>query len=351
MTTCYLHEHFLPSGHRAVTLENELLSVTLLPDKGADIYTLIFKPRDMDVLWKSPTSLKRRTVGVETSTGNSQVSWLDHYEGGWQEIFPNGGSSCSYKGALLTFHGEASTSAWDYRVVSNSGTKIVVEFTVNLARSPFTLTRNVTIESKLPSVILEEKVTNCAQEEMHYMWGHHPAFGAPFLGADCRLHIPSRRIETDEAEMSASRFHPGASDSWPVVKAKDGSNIDMSVIPPDNTRISELHYISGLEDGWYGVSSPAHNFGFGLIWPKDVFPYLWYWLELKGSSAYPWYGRAYVVALEPFTSIPGSGLEKAIENGTAPLLGPDQTIEARLVATFFEHADEIHSISVEGVAS
>lgn len=349
--TCHIVEGVLPGGYRIVTIENELLSVTVLPEKGADIYSLIFKSRGIDVLWKSPTGLKRRTAGVETSAGNSQVSWLDYYEGGWQEIFPNGGNPCSYKGAVLNFHGEASTSAWDYRVLSKTASKISVEFVVNLARSPFTLIRNVTIESKRHSVILEEKVINNAEEEMHFMWGHHPAFGAPFLGARSRLQIPARRIETSDAEMTASRLLPSVSGSWPLLRGRDGAEIDMSVIPTDDQRISELHYISGLEDGWYGITSPEHNFGFGLVWPKEVFPYLWYWLELKGSFGYPWYGRSYVMALEPFTSIPGSGLERAIEKGTAALLGPKQSIDARVVATFMEHTDDIQCISAEGVVS
>jgi hypothetical protein len=351
MNGCRLHEHVLSGEYRAVTLENELLSVTFLPEKGADIYSLVYKPRELDVLWKSPVGLRAKARGIETSSGNSQVSWLDQYEGGWQEIFPNGGAACTYKGAPLGFHGEASVSPWDYRVVSNSAAKIAVEFTVNLGRSPFRLTRVVIVEAKVPRVVIEEKVTNYADEEMHFMWGHHPGFGAPFLDSTCRLHIPAGRIQTHDAEMPSSRTPTGVSGSWPMFPGRDEQQIDLSVIPPEDQRISELHYISELQDGWYGITSGKHNFGFGLVWPKAVFPYLWYWLELKGSFGYPWYGRAYVMALEPFTSIPGSGLERAIENNTAPTLGPQQSIEARLVATFFEPAGEIESISADGLVS
>lgn len=351
MTSCSFREHFLPGEHRAVTIENESLSVTLLPAKGADLYSLVYKPKGLDVLWKSPAGLRAHGQGIETSSGNSHVSWLDHYEGGWQEIFPNGGAACSYKGASLSFHGEASASAWDYRVVSRSAAKITVEFSVALGRSPFMLVRSVTVEAGLQQILLEEKVTNCAEEEMHYMWGHHPAFGAPFLDAGCRLHVPASNVQTHDAEIEASRILPETSGSWPMSKARDGRAIDLSVIPPREQRISELHYISQLQDGWYAVTNAKYNLGFGLVWPREVFPYLWYWLELKGSFGYPWYGRSYVMALEPFTSIPGSGLEQAIEKGTAPVLGPQESIEARLVATFFEPAGEVTSISADGIVS
>jgi len=351
MTTCHLKEHILSGDYCAVTIENELLSVTLLPDKGADIYSLIYKPRDLDVLWKSPAGLRPKGAGIETSSGNSHVSWLDHYEGGWQGIFPNGGSACSYKGAPLSFHGEASVSAWDYRIVSKSASKITVEFTVNLARSPFKLVRLVTVESRLARVVMEEKITNTAEEEMHYMWGHHPALGAPFIDAGCRLHVPARGVETHDVEIATSRILPGVSGSWPMLNGRDEQTIDLSVMPSRDQRISELHYISELQDGWYGITNSKYNLGFGLVWPKEVFQYLWYWLELKGSFGHPWYGRSYVMALEPFTSVPGNGLERAIEKGTAPVLGPQESIEARVVATFFEPPDEINSISADGFVS
>ena len=29
----------------------------------------------------------------------SQTAWLDHYGGGWQELFPNAGAACTVDGA------------------------------------------------------------------------------------------------------------------------------------------------------------------------------------------------------------------------------------------------------------
>ena len=36
------------AGYRAVVLENEKLRVTVIADKGADIYEFLYKPRDVD---------------------------------------------------------------------------------------------------------------------------------------------------------------------------------------------------------------------------------------------------------------------------------------------------------------
>ena len=350
--SCRFTEHTLDHGMRAVTLENDILSVTLLPEKGADIYSLVYKPREMDVLWKAPWGLKRPGTGFHTAGENTEVIWMDHYTGGWQEIFPNGGDECTYKGGLLCFHGEVSTLPWDYTVTTSSSDKLSVEFCVRLYRSPFSVRRTVTVERGLAAVLLSEKITNEAEEEMHFMWGHHPAYGAPFLSEDCRIQVPAKTFKAHDVEIAPTgRFAGGTEGDWPLVKGKDGSEIDLSVMPDTDIRTAELGYLCDLDDGWYAITNQAHDFGIGLAWPEEIFSYLWFWKELKGSFGYPWYGNAYVMALEPFTSIPGSGLVNAIEKGTARLLNAGESIEADLAAVFFEGTGEIQSISRDGTVA
>ena len=75
---------------RTLRIENDILAATVLVDKGADIYQLIYKPQGIDVLWKSPWGLKEQGRGVQ-STFSSAAAWLENCAGGWQEIFPIGG--------------------------------------------------------------------------------------------------------------------------------------------------------------------------------------------------------------------------------------------------------------------
>jgi len=344
---CSLREHRLAHGYRALTLENQHLSVTLLPEKGADIYSFVYKPRKTDVLWKSPWGLKKPGTGVASSGASTEAAWLEHYEGGWQLIFPNGGDECRYKGAVLNFHGEASVLPWDYEVLRKSSSSVSVQFTVQLCRSPFRVRRTVTVERSLAAVLLEETIENRAEEDLHYMWGQHPAFGAPFLTEGCRLHLPARTFTAHDVEISpSSRIAPSITGSWPVVTGKHG-NVDLSVLPPKHERVTEFGYIRELDEGWYALSNPAYGFGFGLAWPKELFPYVWFWQELRGSFGYPWYGCCYVMAVEPFSSVPGSGLERAIAAGTAPVLAAGSRVEAHLAAAFFE-GTEVRSVLTDG---
>ncbi len=332
-------------GCRAVQLENDRLSVTVLPDKGADIYSLVSKPQALDVLWKSPWPL-RAGVPVEMAA-TSEAAWLDQYEGGWQLIFPNGGDGCVYRGAPLSFHGEASASHWKYSIRSAGPEEASVDLSLALRRSPFSITRNLTIDRDSAVLHITEAITNHGDSALHYLWGQHPAFGRPFLDG-CRLQVPAGRFLAHDVEISpVSRIAASASGEWPVIRGKGGAEVDLSVIPPASERVTEFGYITDLRQGWYAMVNAERKLGFGLAWPLEVFPYLWFWQELGGSPDYPWYGRCSVMAVEPFTSIPGSGLVRAIEQGTAPVLAPGARVEARLAAVFFE-AGEVESISTEG---
>jgi hypothetical protein len=346
LESCTFREHSV-GGMGAITLANGFLSATILPGKGGDVYSLVYKPRAVDVLWKSPWGLGK-PGSTHSTAPSSEAAWLDRYEGGWQELFPNGGDECVYRGATLNFHGEASISGWDYVVRRRTGAMVSVDLVVELARSPFRVRRTMTVERSLPALILEERIENRGEEDLHFMWGHHPALGTPFLSGGCRLQVPAQTFLAHDVEISpACRVAAATRGAWPCICGKDGRAVDLSIIPPEHERVTEFGYLCGLKEGWYGLTNEKLGAAFGLAWPERVFPFLWFWQELRGSFGYPWYGRCYVMAVEPVTSIPGCGLIRAIEAGTAPLLAAGGNVEARLAAVFFEPG-EVESIDLEG---
>ena len=91
---CAVEVGKLANGIEAVTLISPSIRVTVLANKGADIYSLVHCKSGVDVLWKSPLGLRAPTHGWFTA--DSQAAWLEMYEGGWQEIFPNGGDACPH---------------------------------------------------------------------------------------------------------------------------------------------------------------------------------------------------------------------------------------------------------------
>jgi hypothetical protein len=56
----------------------------------------------------------------------------------------------------------------------------------------------------------------------------------------------------------------------------------------------------------------------------------------------------HTAALEPWTSYPTNGLTEAIDNGTALLLDPGETIETSLRAVVYAGISRVEEITAEG---
>ena len=86
-----------------IRLENELVAVAVLPELGAKIWSLIYKPMGTNWIWHNPTvPLKALTAGA---------SYDDNWAGGWEELFPNDAPG-EFLGRNLPDHGEWWNSAW-----------------------------------------------------------------------------------------------------------------------------------------------------------------------------------------------------------------------------------------------
>ncbi len=335
-------------GFEAVVLENAALRVVVLPAKGADIVSFLYKPADVDFMWVSPTGLRDPRWTVTTNVPE-EGSFMDFYEGAWQEVLPSGGPHASYNGTEWGLHGELATAPWQVKVVEDSPDEVAVEFSIELYRAPLKLQRTMRLTGSRPVLYLEEKLTNLAPEPFDLMWGHHPAIGEPWLDESCLVDVPAGRVLVHpEPYAPTQRLKEGAEGKWPFAPLQAGGEADLSKVLPRSAHTLDLAYLTDLEAGWYGLTNTRQGLGFGMAWDKDVFPYLWYWQSFGGGEGYPWYGRTYNVALEPWTSWPASGLEAAQANGSQVKLGPHEVIETTLCALAYEAPKGILGISSAG---
>lgn len=328
---------FAHLGYPALALENDKLRITLLPGKGSDVIQFLYKPLDTDFMWASHPGLQ--PAGDLKGSAAPSNLFLDNYPGGWQEILPNFGDPCEYRGIKLGLHDEVSMLPWDYTVVQDEPEIVSVRLQVQCVLTPFQISKTLTLRT-VCSLEIEETVQNQSDKTMECTWGHHPAFGAPFLDQSCRVLVPPCRVKTEEEYVSPnSRLEKGQDCEWPIVRGRNGDEIDLSAIPPRNSHFHDMAYLYGLNRGWYALFNEGRQLGFGLSWNSKLFKYLWFWQVYGGWHGHPWHGTTYNIGLEPCSSYPQS-LAGAVKAGSQLTFAPGESIKTDLAATVITNLDD-----------
>ena len=340
---CRLMEYTY-KGLRTISLENELLRVSILADKGTDIFEFLYKPLDVDFMWRSPWGIRNPATFVATSHHGGSA-FLDFYEGGWQDCMPTGGGPTEHLGLPFGAHGETPTIPWQYQIVENTPEKIEIAFQVRTYRTPFHVEKRITLERNSAVLQIEERVTNEGRTTQHLMWGQHPALGAPFLDDACVIDVPGARVHCKGLTRN-TRFVEGVYD-WPLVPGKAGDTIDLRHVPTIDADTSDTIFLSDMPEGWYAVTNRRQKVGFGMTWPREVFPALWFWQVYGGAYDPPWHGRTYNIALEPFSSIEATVTE-ARANDAAHVIEPGESLDARFCAVAYAGIEGVRHISDRG---
>ncbi|MCX6018530.1 MAG: aldose 1-epimerase [Chloroflexi bacterium] len=331
----------LERGVRAVRMRNSRISIDILPDKGADIYSIVDARTGVDVLWKSHIGLRPPGHGVLSR--DSATAWLEQYEGGWQEILPNAGGENVYKGVTLSFHGESTLLPWDVHILKQSGDEAIVDFSCRLYRSPFLLERRMRLGANDAHFTLHERVVNLADEDMDFMWGHHPAFGAPFISEHTRVCTNARRVYTDEQNNGPlCPLQPNVYSEWPYAATRTGEPLDLRRLPPTGERTARMAYLFDFDGPpWYALLNPQLNLAAAVKWSGNVFKHLWMWQEFNASTGFPFYGRSYTMALEPHSSYPHELGHVMNTTRTQLTLAAGAALDASLTFALFDPRDAI----------
>ncbi|HEY7004244.1 MAG TPA: DUF4432 family protein [Gaiellaceae bacterium] len=313
------------SGWAELVLENEQLRVTVLPEKGADIVGFEHRATGVDPLFRAPWGLQ--PAGSAPREGSDGHAFLENYEGGWQELFPNAGDPCTYRGQVIPFHGEVATLPWDCEQADDE-----LRCTVLCRRVPLRLTRTMRLQGT--TLVLEEMVENLGSERTHFVWGHHCVVGPPFLERGCRLRVAARTIVTiPEMWEDTARLEPGQRSSWPHSHLRAGGEVDLGEVPGPEAESHDDVYLTDLAGGWASVENPRLGLAFRLAWDPDVFRWIISWQPYGGAKAMPLAG-AYALGLEPWVT--RRNLEAAVTAGEALALDAGERFGTILRATMEE---------------
>jgi galactose mutarotase-like enzyme len=300
-----------------IVLENELLRIVVNVGFGGMIPEFQYKPADLDVLFKNPRGVRPR--GTFTLSSYDTHPLFDNHPAGWYELFPSGGPPVKQLKANLGFHGEIWGMPFELTAVEENENGCSATITAFTHRTPWRLQKTFSLKKNDPTLYLEETATNMSPQDLEVHWGQHPCFGAPFIDEHAYIEAPVSSFFDDRDE-------PRLRHRWP--KTPDG--IDLPKIGAPNSRTTKMVFLTDFAEGKYRIVSPTWKLAFELNWDAAKFPYCWYYENCNLPDA-PWWGRAYFIALEPFTGMP-----KAIEEGHGVLpikAGKSETVkfEARIV--------------------
>jgi galactose mutarotase-like enzyme len=343
---CRISDEFTYRDMRLLVMENEIVRVTILLDKGTDIYEFLHKPSDTDFMWRTPKGVRPPMKSLDM-IAPSVGPFSDFYEGGWQECMPNGGNPCEYKGAELGQHGEVWGVPWRCQITEDDPEIVQAKTWVRTNRTPFLLEKTFTLRAGSGALEIDEALTNEGAEPMDLMWGHHPALGEEFLKRDCVVDCAARTVVSDPNVGEGSRFMPNQTFDWPVGVTRDGADADVSIVTPPEANVDDMLYLTDLTEGWWAVTSQRDRLGFGISFDLEVFKHIWMWMPLGGGSGYPGFGRFYTLAMEPFSSFPAT-LTNAIEAGRQLILEAGETRRTWLRAVAYDGVSRVARVDEDG---
>jgi len=248
----------------AITVESELVAAQFLPATGANLCSLVYKPRPLELL------VQRR--GIQYRVAPYAGDYVAQGEcAGMDDMFPTI-DRCFYEGypwygTPLPDHGEVWSIPWDY---DSDGDR--AHFVTYGVRLPYRLEKWVNF-ADASTLHMAYRLTNLSAFAMDFLWAAHPMF---VLEEGAELVLPegvTRIVTTFSPTGSLGRY--GDEFAWPVAELPAGGRRDLRRIQPKAAKDVAKYYVKGrLTQGWCALTYPVSNLVLTLSFPVEQVPYL-----------------------------------------------------------------------------
>ena len=305
------------------------LQVECDPRSGFVITAIVDAATGANALWQRTGFTPAAFTRLLGASGEPSIeSFIDLFVGGWFEMCPTTGYPGTVQGAVgparSLLHGEVMRLPWDITDQDDS----TVEASVVAVRTPFRLTRRLTIEAD--ELVVTERLDNLASVPAPYVWGHHPCFDrATFAGGRFELDVESADVPAPVFDERNNTLAPGSAFAFPDAPTVRGGRRDVAAIPeaPDGR-----HEQSSLavRRGGVRITAPRYGRAFSLTWNERDFPYVLLWQDYRAEGVSFW-GTCDTFAVEP-SSAPGRSLDDAVAANAVRSLEPGGTASVTLRA-------------------
>ncbi|HKW96229.1 MAG TPA: hypothetical protein VJN43_00780 [Bryobacteraceae bacterium] len=325
---CQIETNLEHNGLHIARFENELVSVDVLPQLGAKIYSFVHKASGVNLLWHNP-----RLAPAPVHYG---AKFDDNWSGGWDELVPNDNPCPFPNGDVLPDHGEVWSQATAWQIVKQSEDAVAVRFVSYGRVLPTRFEKELSLRSGESMLRVRYTYENQGPKPVHFVWNVHPALA---ISAATRLDVPAH--DALVAEWMNDQFEPLRRYQWPYAIDRAGEQIDMRVVPPASAAVADAHYFLNVREGWYAVTDTEKRVGFGLVFPTSVFPHVWLFRTAGG-----WRGLNTLI-LEASNGC-SSNLWKGVETGQCGVLAPGESVHADVFAVAYAGCTGVERIHPDG---
>jgi len=269
----------------AISIESEAIRAQFLPGIGAKMASLVYKPRDYELMVQRP--------GEEYLLQPFDGDYVAGECSGFDDMFPTI-DACYYdrfpwQGTKMADHGEVWSLPWEHQVEADN-----LYFAVYGVRFPYKLEKWVSFrEDSL--LRLDYRLTNPSPFDFDFVWAAHMMIN---IEEEAELVLPEGvKSIVGTFSLTGNFGIYGDEFAWPIGTLPDSSQKDFRQLQPKSAKDTYKYYVKGrMPEGWCGLKYHQSDFSLALSFPVDQVPYLGVLPNEGGWRDY------YNIFLEPCTT-------------------------------------------------
>jgi len=272
-------------GMNGFVLENEKLRVVIMPEFGARIVSVIYKPTETEFVWHNPrVPLMKPTYKPEFEDMSGLFDCVPTCE------------ACTFKSWQLPAYGEVASEPWRLMKRETKAKSITLGLQRKCQVYPLAVHKSLTLTKNDPKLELNYRLENLSDDKLEY---HYSGHNTLLINPNYRIVLPPEVSSLKRGMAITDRLGKlGDEIPWPITTDSAGATVDLSKVGQPNEGTGENLYTPRLKESWCAALNESRNEAIGFSFDAKVLPHILVWINWGGYLGH------YHIALEPSTGRP-----------------------------------------------
>jgi len=310
-------------GTGMISLQNEFLSVSVLPDAGGNISEITDRRTGRNWLWSNPH--------IPFSSNRSADNYNRELDsGGWDEILlsiaPDVLELENNQRLQIPDHGDLIRKNWS---VSDSKNPAMSCNTQVCGRSPgYDFSRHIALADDEPRMSIRYSLRNNEESPLPWYWCAHALIA---VERGMKIELPARQPYL--TEDTAGKLNPAERvRRWPDLELAENNSVDLSDCFPERGQgnaFAQKIFVETPEDGAVSITIPDSAERLTMRFNREQIPWLGLWINNEswsGCGSEPYLN----LGVEPGTT-PYDSVARAIENDAIEWIQPGEVRDWSLI--------------------